>query len=125
MKRHTFRGPALALALFIAAGVTPSHAHHSYGMFDQSQKVSLKGTVLKVEWANPHVYFLVEVTGPKTASSLYTVEAGSVNKMVRRGWKANTVRVGELVSFTIYPLRNGDSGGMLVSITGEDGVAHE
>ena len=126
MKRRFLTRLALILGALAVVGVaTTASAHHSYAMFDREHEVSFKGVVRKLEWTNPHVYFLVEAPDPKGVVHAYTIEAASVNKMVRAGWKANTVKVGETVTFTIYPFRDGKPGGMLVSITQENGTVHK
>ncbi len=52
----------LALAIGMLA-VTPLQAHHSFAAeYDSKKPVTLKGTVTKVDWTNPHVYFYIDVT---------------------------------------------------------------
>jgi hypothetical protein len=54
---------SLALASLLAvAGAPQAQAHHSAGAeFDLSKTVVLKGTVAKVDWMNPHIYFHIDV----------------------------------------------------------------
>jgi hypothetical protein len=53
----------LALALPLAAA--PALAHHSFAAeFDAKQPITLTGTVTKVEWTNPHVWFYLDVKDP-------------------------------------------------------------
>ena len=52
-----------ALVLAVAAQPAAVRAHHSFASeFDANQPVSLKGTVTKVEFINPHSWIHIEVT---------------------------------------------------------------
>ena len=41
----------------------PAAAHHSSAMFDSSQEVTLKGTVVEWKWINPHATLRLDVKG--------------------------------------------------------------
>lgn len=107
------------LAGLLATGA--AMAHHSFAMFDQSQRVTLKGTVTEFQWTNPHAFLHVEVTedGRKTA---WHVELNSPNNLRRQGWRSDSVKPGEAVTVVINPLRDGTSGGLFVSVTLPDGT---
>lgn len=110
--------PKLAILGFVgvAAALTPASAHHSFAMFDQTKLLNAKGTVSQFRWTNPHSFVVVEVkTGGTTTK--YTLECNSTNMMTRAGWKVNTVKPGDGVGITFYPLRNGQPGGMLKTVT--------
>jgi len=103
-----------ALAL---AGATPALAHHSFAMFDHVHRITVAGTVTKFDWTNPHVYIELAVPDAKGGTGRYTIECASPNVLTRVGWKFNTVKVGDKVSALINPLRNGQAGGMLETLT--------
>ena len=109
------------LSMSLGAG-QEALAHHSFAMFDKSKFMTLKGTVRKIEWANPHTYLQVQVAGSNGTSTLYAIECSSPNELSRWGWKYNSVKVGDPVSVSIYPLRNGEPGGLLFSVTLADGT---
>src|SRR4051812_41329976 len=89
-------------------GLPPSAAaHHSFAMFDQKQKVTLKGTVAKFEWTNPHAFVVVDVVNDDNATTRYTLECSSPNLMSHSGWKVNTLKAGDVVTVVFNPLRNG------------------
>ena len=49
-------------ALFSLAAVVPLWAHHSFAAeYDSKKPIDFKGTVTKVEWMNPHIYYYVDV----------------------------------------------------------------
>ena len=108
------------LLTFLVA-TTPAFGHHSFAMFDKERLVTVKGVVSKVEWRNPHVYIFVGVPDGKGGTTQYAVECNSPNVLIRAGWKVNTVKQGDSVSVGLYPLRNGQPGGLLDSVTLADG----
>ena len=56
MRSSAFALLAVVFGVFLA--VSPLPAHHSFSAeYDSKKPVTLKGTVSKVEWMNPHVYF--------------------------------------------------------------------
>jgi len=73
-------------------------AHHSFAAeFDASKPLNLKGIVTKIEWANPHTYFYMDVTeGDKVTN--WGMEMGSPNGLMRQGWTRNTLHVGDEVT---------------------------
>jgi len=112
----------LAAALItLLAGVAPVEAHHSFAMFDKNRLVTVKGVVNKVEWTNPHVYIFVDVANGKGGTTRYAVECNSPNVLMRTGWRPKTVKAGDAVSVGLYPLRNGQPGGLLDAVTLPDG----
>jgi hypothetical protein len=99
----------------------PVLAHHSFAMFDKNRLVTVKGVVSKVEWTNPHVYIFVDVPNGKGGSTRYAVECNSPNVLMRTGWRPKTMKAGDAVSVGLYPLRNGQPGGLLDAVTLSDG----
>lgn len=100
---------ALAFALCLPAIYAPALAHHSFAMFDKTKITELKNvTVLQFRWANPHVFVIV-----KSGETTYTLECGSPSNMIRTGWKFNTLKGGDKINVTFFPLRDGKPGGAL------------
>jgi len=116
-------GWAAAIAgagLLAAAGGV--QAHHSFAMFDHVNRVTLQGTVSDFQWTNPHVFIEMEVPDPAGGPSKhYTIECASPNVLMRVGWKFNMIRKGDKLSALINPLKSGEPGGMLETVTLPDG----
>lgn len=110
-------------AVSMLAGTSALVGHHSFAMFDTSKTVMLSGTVTSFEWTNPHAYIEIDVPAQArgAAAKHWSVEMGSPSILQQSGWKFKDLKVGDKVSVSISPLRNGDPGGLLVQATLPDG----
>ena len=107
---------AAILAAF--ALTTPALAHHSAAGIDRTKTVTLVGTVKEFGWRNPHSYMEIDVpaeTGGGTVT--WKVEMTSPAFLIRAGWKATTLKPGDKVTVKVFPLRDGDPGGLFQSVT--------
>jgi hypothetical protein len=76
----------------------PALAHHSFSAeFDTANPFKLTGTVTKVEWTNPHVWFFLDVKGEDGKVENWGLEMGPPNTIMRAGWNRNTMKVGDVV----------------------------
>ena len=102
------------VALPIAAAIAgQAFAHHSFAMFDQTKAVTIKGKVKEFEWVNPHAWIRLVVMDTKLNKEVeYAFEMGSVARSTKDGWKADTIRPGDIISVTMAPLKDGSRGGM-------------
>ena len=93
---------AAAMGALALAGVQAT-AHHAFGAeFDPNRPVLLRGPVLKIEWTNPHAWFHVEHTNEDGSKTVWMVEAGTPNTLLRRGIHRNSVPVGTQVVIDGY-----------------------
>jgi hypothetical protein len=85
----------IAGAALLVASATSVVAHHSFAAeFDANKPVKIKGTVVKVEWTNPHSWIYIDVKGPDGKVERWAVEGGAPNALIRRGWTKNSLPVG-------------------------------
>ena len=82
-------------SFFILASAVPVVAHHAFtSEFDGTKPVTLKGTVTKMEWINPHAWLHIDVKGPDGKVVAWMIEGGAPNALLRRGWNKNSVLSG-------------------------------
>jgi hypothetical protein len=95
------------IAAWAAAMVLPAFAHHSFAAdYDEKKPLTLKGTVTKYDWSNPHVLVYVDVTeGGKTVN--YTTEWESRIELKRAGWRPDSVQPGDTVTIDASASRDG------------------
>lgn len=110
---------SIVFALSYSASV---FAHHSFAMFDQTQKVEFTGIVSEVQWTNPHVWIMVEVPQDDGTSVTWGVEFTSVVHLTRRGFKSDMVKVNDEVTFSVSPYADGSPGGRFFWVQLDNGT---
>jgi hypothetical protein len=115
-----------AAALLTAASLlgfsAPAAAHHSSAMFDATVETPLVGTVRTFKWSNPHAWIELDVEAEDGAATMWAIESQPPNMLMRRGWTRTSLRTGDQVTIVINPLKDGQPGGSLVSVTLPDGT---
>lgn len=114
---------AARVACFLTGAflATNALAHHSYAMFDPNKRVTLEGTVAKLDWQNPHVFLWVYVPQEAGGHQLYGLETDSINGLLRLGWTKTSLEPGEQIIFEFFALTDGRPGGHLIRATRADG----
>jgi len=91
----------LLLPLLTVAALLPpasASAHHAFSAeFDSTAPVTLRGTVTKVEWINPHAWIHVEAENADGSVTPWMFEAGTPNTLVRAGLDRNALPVGSAI----------------------------
>jgi hypothetical protein len=115
------RRALLACALLLAAGAV-AVAHHSFSAeFDSNQPVQLRGTVVRVEWINPHTWIHLDVKRDNGAVERWMIEGGTPNTLLRRGLTRNSLPQGTEVVVDGYKAKNGTNRANGRDITFPDG----
>jgi hypothetical protein len=113
-----------ALGLVAAAVLLGAHAalaHHSPVMFDQSQPMTLTGTVREFQWTNPHSYIQLVVKNDQGQEVEWNLEMAAPTYLYNLGWRPATVKPGDVLTVTVAPLRKGGAGGLLLNAATADG----
>ena len=108
----------LTASLVIAISLANSAwGHHAAAGIDRTKTVTVEGTVTQFKWANPHSWLEIEVPNQKGGMDLWNFEMTAPSFLVRAGWKSTLVKAGDKVKVVARPFKNGDPGGLFVSVT--------
>ena len=101
----------------------PTGAHHSTSMYDRGAPLTIEAEVVEFRWVNPHSLLTVIDRSPGTdvAAKTWSIEMSSPGVLTRSGFTKRTFNLGDRITLTFGPLRNGDPGGILLEATLADG----
>jgi hypothetical protein len=122
---HRGIGTAL-IALIVLLGASPLRAHHYFAaIFDASKKLTLTGTLMKVDWRNPHIEFFVDVKGDSGAVATWKIEGMAPNWFRTRNVNRSDFEkaIGHAVVADVMLARDGSTYGLLQKITFPDGIS--
>ena len=105
------------LVVLVLGVASAAFAHHSAAGIDRAKSVTLVGTLKQFKWTNPHSWMEIDVPNDKGGTDTWGVEMTAPSILVRAGWKSTIVKAGDKVSVVVRPLRNGDPGGLFMSMT--------
>ena len=107
----------LILIAILLLSALPLPAHHSLeAQYDPTRTVTLRGTLTRADWSNPHVTFFLDVKQAQEAVN-WRVEMGSPNAQLLEGWKIDSFRVGDRITVIINPARDGSHFGFAKKIS--------
>jgi hypothetical protein len=106
----------------LALSAVPAFAHHSFAMFDGDKRITLAGTVKEFTWTNPHAWVVMIATNEQGQPEQWAFECPSPSGLARKGWLPKTLTPGMKVSVLMHPLKNGEHGGSLITLTLPNGT---
>jgi hypothetical protein len=115
----------LLLQVFLFGLVVASSAHHSVqGQFDDSKSITLKGTISRVEWFNPHVYVHLDVKDSQGGVTRWALSTIPIAMLRRAGLTKESIlgKPGEIVTIVAMPGRDARKRiGWISNVTYADG----
>ena len=103
---------AMKCTLLVAIAIGLSSAtlvgHHSFAAeFDASKAIRIAGTLTKVEWTNPHIYFYLDAKDEQGNAVRWTCESAAPGALSRRGFKRGDLKLGDTIVVDGYRAKNG------------------
>ena len=112
-----------ALAVAWLSSAIPLLAHHSVtAEFDSSKSFTVKATITKIEWVNPHIYMYADVKDDNGTVTPYSFEGGPPGNLRRAGVLKTMFNVGDVVEIEAYIAKDGSKHlGLLHGVRFADG----
>jgi Family of unknown function (DUF6152) len=85
----------------------PMFAHHGNSAYDMSKTITLKATITKFEYSNPHVQVYFDVTDDKGNVEHWVAETTNPGMLNRVGWTRESLRPGDQITLTANPNKVG------------------
>ena len=120
-------GRMLVIALLVAVAVfatlnTPALAHHGTATWSANE-VTMKGSVVDYIWKNPHVLLVWNTKDENGKVVQWTGEVASPESMMSDdGWRKDTFKAGDELTFTVRPAKSGSPNGVIDQIKKPDGT---
>jgi Family of unknown function (DUF6152) len=110
------------VGLTLVSAAIPLCAHHSWPV-SREKLVTVKGTVMEFEWANPHPMITLEVRTDDGKTEKWLVGGPAINRMEANGWTKTTVKPGDVLTGTGYQFSDGQKIIRLERVVFADGKA--
>jgi len=113
---------AFVLSVCFLSTPGPVFAHHGFSVeFDKDSPLTLTGTVTKMEFMNPHIYFYLDVKGKDGKVVNWAFEGGPPNVIYRQGWRKDTLKPGDVVTVKGFRAKDGTHLGACSTVKLPDG----
>ena len=112
----------LIIAYTLFASANQATAHHSYAAeFDRNAPATIEGVVTEVWFKSPHVRYYIKVTDAEGNEVIWDTRGLAPAKLVRAGWKKDTIKVGDQVTLFGHVGRTNKTIMSILDITLADG----
>jgi Family of unknown function (DUF6152) len=108
LKMKSFLSIAALCGAACLLGPAPAAAHHSFAAeYDSNKPVTIKGTVTKVDWMNPHIWFYIDAKDDTGKVVSWQCEGGPPNSLTRQGWTRTSLKAGDEVTVEGFRAKDG------------------
>ena len=112
----------VGVALLVVVAVVPVWAHHAFAAeFDAQGPVELNGTVVRMEWVNPHTWIHIDVAQPDGSQERWMIEGGPPTSLLRRGFTKASLLAGTEVFVEGFRAKDGSQKANGRDVTFADG----
>ena len=112
----------VGVALLVVVAVVPVWAHHAFAAeFDAQNQVELNGTVVRMEWVNPHTWIHIDVAQPDGSQERWMIEGGPPTSLLRRGFTKASLLAGTEVFVEGFRAKDGSQKANGRDVTFADG----
>ncbi len=113
---------SFVLILALSASSLPLLAHHSFAAeFDDTKPIKVTGTLTKVEWQNPHIWYYIDVKGEDGKVTTYAFSGGAPGQLMRRGIVKSQLVIGSTITVDGFKAKDGSTNGFGAKVTYPDG----
>ena len=96
----------LVVGLSLMSG--PVFAHHGFaGRYDEANPITITGTVVELQFINPHSQIIFETKGPNGDTQRWHAELAAASNMHREGWTKDTLKPGDKITILGPAAKNG------------------
>jgi hypothetical protein len=114
--------PVLAAMAIVGGTARAALAHHSFAAeYDDQKPLKITGTLTKVDWMNPHIWYYVDVKNPDGSMTTWAISGGAPGQLMRRGITKDLLVVGSTVNVEGFKAKDGSNNGFGQRVTYQDG----
>jgi hypothetical protein len=111
----------LGMAAALVLSPLSTLAHHGTTAYDFARTLTLKGTVTRFDWVNPHASLEWDAKTENGGAEHWVVELTSPGMLTRSGWHHDSVKEGDEVTVYFHPSKNGTKFGLFQRVVFADG----
>ena len=112
----------VGVGLLVVVAFAPVRAHHAFAAeFDAASPIELSGTVVRMEWVNPHTWIHIDVAQPDGAQERWMIEGGPPTSLLRRGFTKESLLTGTEIFVAGFRAKDGSQKANGRDVTFADG----